>query len=158
VPAPAVPGPLEALREQALADNPTLGLLQARVALAEAELRGLGAAASASLDLVAQASEQRLSGSGSYGPASNDGRQQMIGLQLRVPIYTGGGREARQQEALHALERTRAELDQARLQIGQQTRAAWLALDTAPARLTALQAAFDAARAPGRHPPGSQRG
>jgi len=144
---PTPPTALEQVREQALAGHPGLALLQARVAVAEAEVRSLGAAASASLDLVAQASRQHLTGSGDHGQASNDARQQMIGLQLRVPLYTGGWRDARQQEAVQAVELARAELDLARLQISQQSRSAWLSLNTAPARLAALQAGLQAARA-----------
>ena len=144
---PVPPAALEQVRDQALAGHPGLALLQARVAVAEAEVRSLDASASASLDLVAQATRQHLTGSGDYGQASNDARQQMIGLQLRVPLYTGGWRDARQQEALRGVEQARAELDQARLQISQQSRSAWLTLSTAPARLAALQASLKAANA-----------
>jgi outer membrane protein len=45
------------------------------------------------------------------------------------------------------VELARAELDLARLQISQQSRSAWLTLNTAPARLAALQAGLQAARA-----------
>lgn len=144
---PPTPAPLAQIREQALAEHPGLALLQARVAVAEAEVRSLGAAASVTLDLVAQASRQHLSGSGEHGLASSDARQQMLGLQLRVPLYTGGGRDARQQEAARAVEQARAELDLARLQISQQTRSTWLSLNTAPERVAALQAGLKAARA-----------
>src|SRR5450830_363518 len=144
--APPLPGVLEELRQRALADNPNVGLLQAQVAVAEADVRSLSVSASATLDLVAQATRQHVSGSGDFGPASNDSRQQLIGLQFRMPIDTGG-RHARQQEALRAVDQARASLDQGRLQVGQQTRSAWLALDTAPARLDALAAALAAANA-----------
>jgi outer membrane protein len=144
--APPLPGALEELRQRALADNPSLGLLQAQVAVAEADVRSLSVSASATLDLVAQATRQHVSGSGDFGPAGNDSRQQLIGLQFRMPIDTGG-RHARQQEALRAVDQARASLEQGRLQVGQQTRSAWLALDTAPARLDALAAALAAANA-----------
>lgn len=144
---PKPPAALDQVREQALAGHPGLALLQARVAVAQAEVRSLDASASASLDLVAQASRQHLVGSGDFGAASNDVRQQMIGLQLRVPLYTGGGRDARQQEALRGLEQAQAELDQARLQISQQSRSAWLTLSSATGRMAALQASLKAAQA-----------
>lgn len=144
---PTPPAALDQVREQALAGHPGLALLQARVAVAEAEVRSLDASASASLDLVAQASRQHLVGSGDFGAASNDARQQMIGLQLRVPLYTGGWRDARQQEALRGVEQAQAELDQARLQISQQSRSAWLTLSSAPGRVAALQASLKAAQA-----------
>ena len=139
-----LPGNEEEVRVLALKNYPALELLQTRVAVAEAEVRGLGAGASASLDLVAQATRQHLTGSGDFGPASNDSRQQMIGLQFRMPIDTGG-RNARQQEALLAVDQARAALEQGRLQVGQQIRSVWLALDKAQERLQALAAALSAA-------------
>ena len=139
-----IPKSQEEARAIALSMYPGIALLQTRVAVAEAEVRSLGAVASASLDLVAQTSRQHLAGSGDFGSASNDSRQQMIGLQFRIPIDTGG-RGARQKEALLNVDQARAALEQGRLQVAQQTRSAYLALETAPARLQALSSALSAA-------------
>src|SRR5450830_1853193 len=65
--APPLPGVLEELRQRALADNPNVGLLQAQVAVAEADVRSLSVSASATLDLVAQATRQHVSGSVTSG-------------------------------------------------------------------------------------------
>ena len=40
--------------------------------------------------------QDRLSGSGDYGSASNSLNNSMIGVQLNVPLYTGGYRSARE--------------------------------------------------------------
>jgi outer membrane protein len=96
---------------------------------------------------VAQASRERLSGSGDFGSASNTQRQQMIGLSLNVPLYTGGWRNAKEQEALRLEDKARAEVERTRQQVGQLTRAAWLGLQSGQARLLALEEALTAQQA-----------
>ena len=71
----------------------------------------------------------------------------MIGLQFNVPLYTGGYRSARLDEALRLEEKARAEVEQARQQMAQQTRSAWLGLQTGQARLNALSEAVKASQA-----------
>ncbi len=143
-------GPLAALDAWlALAQqhNPLLRLQQAQAEVAAAEVRKHGLAGSATLDLVAQASRERLGGSGDYGTASNSQSQQMVGLALNLPLYTGGWRSAKLAEALSLEQKARAELERARLQLAQQTRASWLALDSGQARLAALEQGLLASRA-----------
>jgi outer membrane protein len=99
------------------------------------------------LDLVAQAGRDRLSGDGDFGPASNTQSQQMVGLSLNVPLYTGGYRSAKLQEAVSAQAQAEAEYELAVQQTQQQARSVWLALQTGPARLSALQATWKASTA-----------
>ena len=127
--------------------NPQLQLQKANAESARQEVRKHGAAAAPTLDLVAQLGRERLSGNGDFGAASNTSRQQMIGLQFNVPLYTGGYRSARLDEALRLEEKARAEVEQARQQMAQQTRAAWLGLQTGQARLNALTESVKASQA-----------
>ena len=148
--AQVLPANLPALAHwQALAadKNPMLRMQGSQVQVAQQDVAKYGAAAAPTLDLVAQAGREQLSGSGSFGAASNSASQQMIGLQLNVPLYTGGYRSAKQEEALRLQEKASAELDRARQQINQQTRAAWLTLQTGSSRLTALTEASKASLA-----------
>jgi outer membrane protein len=96
---------------------------------------------------VAQAGRDRLSGNGDFGSASNSASNRMIGLQLSVPLYTGGMRYAREQEALRGIEKAQALADRARQQVEQQTRAAWLGLTVGTSRIAALAQALDSSRA-----------
>ncbi len=128
-------------------NNPQLRMQRANADSAEQEVRKHTAQAAPTLDLVAQAGRDRLSGSGDFGAASNTGRQQMIGLQLNVPLYSGGMRSAKLDEALRLQDKAHAEVDQASQQTRQQTRAAWLGLQTGQARLTALSEAVMASQA-----------
>jgi outer membrane protein len=145
--APAALLPLDQWLDRAGRDNLLLRLQLANAESAGQEVARRSARAGVTLDLVAEAGRDRLSGSGDFGTASNTNSQQMIGLQLTVPLFTGGMRSARQDEAVRLQEKARAEVERARQQVRQQTRAAWLGLQTGQARLDALSASLTASRA-----------
>ncbi|TAM51045.1 MAG: transporter [Burkholderiaceae bacterium] len=127
--------------------NPLLRMQQTKAQVAHEETVKLGATSSATLDLVAQTGQQHLNGVGDFGPANNTTRQSMIGVQLTIPLYTGGYRSAHQQEAVHLEDKALAEVELSRQQISQQTRAAWLGLQAGDARIGALAEAVKASRA-----------
>ena len=127
--------------------NTGLRLKKAQWDLARQEVKKHQARGGITLDLVAQAGRDRLSGDGDFGPASNTQNQQMVGLSLNVPLYTGGYRSAKLQEAVSAQMQAEAEYELAVQQAQQQARSVWLALQTGPARLSALQAAWKASTA-----------
>ena len=139
--------PLPHWQALALDQNPLLRMQMTNAQAAHEEARKFSAAGGATLDLVAQAGQQRLSGNGDFGAASNTLRQQSIGVQLSIPIYTGGYRNARQEEALRLEDKALAEVERTRQQTGQQTQAAWLGLRTGSARIHALAESLKATRA-----------
>jgi outer membrane protein len=144
---PALPEPLDAWLARATAGNPQVLLAEAQVRYAGQEAQKTAAAVSPTVDLVAQAGRERLSGSGDFGSASNTSMQRAIGVQLTLPLYTGGMRSARHDEAAALAEKARAELARAREQATQQARGAWLDLSVARSRTAALASALQAARA-----------
>lgn len=151
-PAPALlaTAPLPALPQwldQAAAANPGLRQQTLAVEVARQDVAQYARGAGTTVDLVAQASREHLSGSGRYGHGSNTARQHLVGVQITVPLYTGGQRSARQQELLHLQAKAEAELDRARQQVAQQTRAAWLRLQAGAARTEAQDAALRASQA-----------
>ena len=127
--------------------NTGLRLKKAQWEVARQEVKKHEARGGVTLDLVAQAGRDRLSGDGDFGPASNTQSQQMLGLSMNLPLYTGGYRSAKLQEALSAQAQAEAEYEMAVQQTQQQARSVWLALQTGPARLSALQAAWKASTA-----------
>ena len=143
----ADPEPLAAWLARAARDNPQV--LQAEVQLrnAEQEVRKTAAAVSPTLDAVAQVGRERIAGSGDFGSASNKSVQRAVGVQLTVPLYTGGWRRAKQAEALALQDQARAELERAREQAVQQARGAWLELSVARGRTQALESAWGASLA-----------
>jgi outer membrane protein len=143
----AAPQPLEEWLARAASANPQVLLAEAQVRHAEQEARKTAAALSPTLDAVAQVGRERIAGSGNFGSASNTSVQRAVGVQLNVPLYTGGWRQARQAEALALADQARAELARARDQAIQQTRAAWLELSVARGRTEALESAVRASAA-----------
>ena len=97
---------------------------------------------------MAQAEQQRLSGSGDYGSgARNTQTNAMLGVQLTVPLYTGGWRSARQEESLARWNEAQAQLDATREAVARQVHAAWLGLQTGAEQVLALQEALAASSA-----------
>lgn len=127
--------------------NPRLRMQIAAVEVARQEAAKSSGALAPSVDLVAQIGRERLSGNGDFGSASNAAGNRMIGVQLTVPLYTGGLREARQQEAQRGIDKAQAQADRARQQVAQQVRAAWLGLTVGAGRIEALTQALASSRA-----------
>ena len=142
----ADPQTLEFWLSEASARNPLLRMQIAAVEVARQEAAKSSAALSPSVDLVAQIGGERLSGRGDFGSASNSSANRMIGLQLSVPLYTGGMREARQYEAFRGIEKAQAQADRARQQVAQQIRTAWLGLTVGAGRVAALSQALGSSR------------
>jgi outer membrane protein len=143
----ATPDALSAWLQKAEQGNPMIRLQEVQADAAQQEVRKHGALAAPTLDLVAQASRERISGTGDFGAASNTQSQHMVGVMLNVPLYTGGWRSAKLEEATHLQTKAQAELERIRLQVSQMTRAAWLAVQSGQARLSALEAANTASQA-----------
>ena len=145
--APAPLEPLDTWLARACADSPRVLAAQAQLASAQQESRKTAAALAPTLDLVAQMGRDYLSGSGAYGNASNAANNAALGVQLTVPLYTGGMRSARHSENEALARKSLADLDLARLQATQQTRAAWLDLSVARSRIAALESGWRASLA-----------
>lgn len=151
MPQPALKGQVLPVLSQVLLQVSTANtgvlLRKAQQAAAQQALKKHQVGGAISLDLVASAGRERLSGEGDFGPSANAQNHHMLGLSLQVPIFTGGGRSAQLQEAVSAHAQATAEVDLAVQQAQQQAHAVWLALQTGPARLAALKAAWLASTA-----------
>jgi outer membrane protein len=64
-----------------------------------------------------------------------------VGLQLNVPLYTGGAVNARVREAAANLEKSKADLEVARRQVEQATRVSYVGVNSGLAQVRALEAA-----------------
>ncbi len=139
---------LEAWLDEAATRNPQIRMQQLAAELAKKDAQKYSVRSSAAIDLVAQAGRERLSGHGDFGnasnTASNTATNRMIGIQLNLPLFTGGYRSAREDEALRLADKARAEAERAREDVAQQTRAAWLGLQAGSERLQALDEALKA--------------
>lgn len=136
--------PLDPWLAEAQAGNPMLRQQQLAGEIARQEAAKYSLGASPRVDLVAQAMADRLSGSGDFGSASNHLSNQAIGVQVTIPLFTGGWRDAKQSEALLLADKAGAELSNARQQVAQQVRSSWLGLSLGAQRVQALGEALKA--------------
>lgn len=132
------PRALELWRTDADAGNPELRILRIAADIARAEATKFAAAAAPTLDLIAQASRDRISGSGDFGSASNAATNHIVGLKATIPLYTGGYRDARADEAARLADKAVAEHERRRQQVAQQVQAVWLGLNAGAGQVKAL--------------------
>jgi outer membrane protein len=127
--------------------NPSIGLQSLARDIAAQEIRKWDAAAAPTLSLVAQAGGDRLSGNGGFGTsASVSSNNTVVSLQLSVPLYTGGMRGARGDEAVAMAEKARFEVDATRKAVLLQTRGAWLGATGGLNRIQSYERAVESAR------------
>jgi len=130
--------PIDNCIRDATLNNPALLIQEKKLNVAREEAekhRGLYAP---SLDLVAQVGADRVHGSGDYGNAENNVNNRMIGIQLTIPLFSGGIRSAQYSEAVHLIDKSKADGELLRQQILVQIRAAWLGITVGESRAAAL--------------------
>ena len=71
----------------------------------------------------------------------------MVGVQLTVPLYTGGYNSAKHKEAQAAVKKAQLDLATTQERVAQQVNAAWLGTQTAQRQITALTHALKASEA-----------
>ena len=145
--APSAGGSLEQWLARAQQRNPNLQMRTAGIAVAKQEAAKFSAQAAPSLDLVLQVGRNRLAGNGDFGSASNTGNERMIGVQLTIPLYTGGYRSARQEQALALAAKADADASHTRQQVALQVRSLWLGLTVGAGRVQALAESSKASQA-----------
>lgn len=139
--------PLETWLAEVAQNNPRILVQEKQRAVAKEEAAKHSALAAPSLELVAQVGRDRLRGSGAFGNAENDAENRMIGVQLNVPLFTGGYRSAKHDETLRLLDKADAQSDLARRQVALHARGAWLGIRAGTGRVAALEAALTASLA-----------
>jgi outer membrane protein len=133
--------------QRAKQQSPSLQMMGLQQAIQGQEAKRVKAGNAMTVDWVAQANMDRLSGQGMYGSASNQMAQYMVGIQVNAPLSTGGMVASREREALKQAEKLRYDQEAAELQVEQQVRDAWQSLSTAQARLQALSQSEQASKA-----------
>lgn len=133
---PPDPAQLDAWSDTAQQNNP--GLLVARQAteIARKEIEVRRAGNYATLDLVGSYAMAR---SGSV--SGTDANSAAIGLELAIPIYTGGGVAASTRQAEYQLVASQERLDQERRAVDKLVRNAYRGVQSAISRVEALAAA-----------------
>lgn len=140
-------GDLETWLTSATAHSPQLAIQRRTGDIARQEIEKFTAAGLPTVSLVAQAGGDRLSGDSAYG---GNGRVESNGgsilLQVSVPLYNGGMRSAKHDEAVALAEKARLEAAATRLAISQQVRASWRGVQSSQARIHARERALASAQ------------
>ncbi len=139
--------PVAVWQAKAQEHNIELQMQALSVQTAQAKSQEYTLGASASVDLVGQIGRQKLSGDGDYGAAKNQQNNSMIGVQLTVPLYTGGYNSAKYKEAQAALHKAQIDLQRTQETVAQNVNAAWLGAKTSEMQVVALTAALKASEA-----------
>ena len=138
---------IDACIRDASLNNPELLAQDKKLAGAKEDAEKHRALNSPSLDLIAQIGRDRLNGNGDYGSADNSASNRMIGIQLTIPLYTGGIRSAKYSEAVHLIDKAKFDGELLKQKIVVQVRATWLGVTVGENRLAALNQAYKASLA-----------
>ncbi|CAN0023006.1 unnamed protein product, partial [Phaeothamnion confervicola] len=136
---PPQPADMGAWVEQAYQSSLQVALAQQSVEIAAQEIKKADAGHYPTLDAVASAT-QTYQNTSSLGYGS-DIKALVVGVQLNVPLYQGGGISSRAREAVAGQERARQELEGARRTVALQTRQAYLGVTSGLAQIKALEQA-----------------
>jgi outer membrane protein len=143
-PSPAdLPSWLTAAREQ----NPVVRVQLAAQEVAKKEIAKNRAGHAPTLDLTASYGRNYSSGN-LTSPADIDtrARSTQVGVQLNIPIYSGGGTESRVREAASNYYKARADWEAARRQAATTAKQAYTAFDSGQSQIDALQSAVESSR------------
>lgn len=137
---------LNAWQQRAANNNPLLTMQALGVDIAQADIDKYRALTSPVLALVAQIGDDRLHGDGAYGTGEIQSSNWMVGMQVTMPIFTGGMRSAKHAEAIAQSDKAQADLTALRQIVARQTQAAWLGVTNGAAQVRALEQAKKSAQ------------
>ena len=147
VPLPgALPNDIDEWTARARAANYSVQQAQLAAAIARLEIDRARYAKGPVVDLVSQASLLQGKTSNSLSSPADRASTISAGIQLSVPLYSGGGLEARERETVALLQRSESELENARRSSDQGARQAFLGLKSSAEQANALQAAVASSR------------
>jgi outer membrane protein len=120
----------------------TLHMQQIQQGIAHDEINKFQSSTSPILNLVAQAGGDELRGLGGGSNSDLSNHALSVGVQLTIPLFTGGMRNAKYAEALALEDQAKNETEAARISAGQQARAAWLGVTVGKSKVKAVERAL----------------
>jgi len=136
---PPQPADMGAWVEQAYQSSLQVALAQQSLEIAAQEIKKADAGHYPTLDAVGSLTDNYASSS-TFGVGS-DVKQLVVGVQLNIPLYQGGGISSRVREAVAGQERARQDLESARRSVALQTRQAFLGVTSGLGQIKALEQA-----------------
>ncbi len=139
-PRPPEPAQVEQWLSLAEEKNPRLNALRHAVSAAEQEIQVARGAHHPTLDLNAGVANARSTGS-VYTSAGSDSTVKSVGVQLKIPLFQGGGASARVREAIALRDKAREEMEDTRREVQAQVRQAHAGIHSGLAQIRALELA-----------------
>jgi outer membrane protein len=136
---PPEPVDMAAWVEQAYQSSLQVAFAQQSLEIAAQETKKADAGHYPTLDAVGSLTDSYANGS-AQGIAS-DVKALVVGVQLNIPLYQGGGISSRVREAVAGQERARQDLESARRAVALQTRTAFLGVTSGLGQIKALEQA-----------------
>jgi outer membrane protein len=136
-PAPLDPFKLEDWQEIAMAENPAKLAAEKAFQAAQDEVRKQRAGHQPTLDLVSSYGKNAQAVGGFPGQAGYDINTATIGVQLNIPIFSGGAQSAKVDEAVAQKEKARLELETANRNAILGVKQAWFGWHAARAKVSA---------------------
>lgn len=130
-------GSLQDLIEQGMTLSPLMQLSLSGQQISILEIEKFRAAQSVTVDLVAQYSQQKLDGTGDSSGINN--HSGWIGVQVSLPLFTGGMRSSKYNEAIANKEKAGFDTARTRQLVAQQIRTAYLNLASGLQQIKALE-------------------
>ncbi|WP_269531272.1 TolC family outer membrane protein [Chitinimonas sp. BJYL2] len=112
------------------------------LAIAEAEIEKYRLHRQPTLDLVAQYGESWNKGGLAAARGSNSNLTSTLGVQLNIPIFTGGNTSSKLRETLALRDQAQSNLEAARRSTAQTTKQAYLGVQAGAAQIKALEQAL----------------
>lgn len=141
VPQPPVPNAMDQWVERARTSSLPVRIAQDNLTFATQEVARNRGGHYPTVDAFASYTESG-SGSGIQGGSGTDTTSKVIGLQLSIPLYQGGGINSRVREALANEEKARQDLENARRSAELAARSGYLGVTSGLAQIRALEAAL----------------
>ncbi len=135
-------GKLDEWLTSAQNNSPYLRMQQIQQGIAHDEINKFQSSTSPVLNLVAQAGGEELNGFGGGNHSALSNHVLSVGVQLTIPLFTGGMRNAKYEEALALEDQAKNETDAARIRSAQQVRAAWLGVTVGKSKINAVEQAL----------------
>lgn len=131
---------------QAQSNSPYLHMQQIQQGIAHDEIDKYKAANAPVLNLVAQAAGEELRGFAGGANSALSNQAFSVGVQLTIPLFTGGMRNAKYEEAIALEGQAKDETEAMRLKASQQARATWLGITIGKSKVKAIEQALHSSK------------
>lgn len=135
-------GQLDNWITSAQTNSPYLHMQQIQQGIAHDEIHKFQSATSPILNLVAQAGGEELRGFDNGNNSDLSNHSLSVGIQLTIPLFTGGMRNAKFAEALALEDQAKNETEASKIRATQQIRSAWRGITVGKSKVKAIEQAL----------------